>query len=332
MVRHPLDVIASTLDLAARMGRFMPEMRLWLSRFTTPVEALAQARADRTDALPAFAEAQGEAACLYRFEDLLAAPVETLTPLCTLLGAEPQSLTATTQADADPSCPGPGDWKTYAEPQLNPAPVGRWKRRCRGALLQGDLTHSFAELGALARTQGAALAKLGSGQGHRVILHLTNGPAAAALPAALWALGATPVRAPADLRPEVLDSIASRTSAHVVLGDSLVQSAATPAWHPATLTGHNAPLHGDSAGGISSIAFTSGYTSCPKGVVQLQSTLLNCATRVEAAIGFHAQDRLLCAVPFGHDYGWTQLLALYRPCLSLILPATPGLTLVPAAI
>ena len=127
MVRHPLDVIASNLDLATRMGRFMPELQPWLQRFSAPIEALAAAWAERTEALLAFVAAQGDAARLYRFEDLLATPEATLAPLYSLLGVAPQSLSAIHAAVAAPARPGLGDWKTHAGAGLNPAPVGRWQ-------------------------------------------------------------------------------------------------------------------------------------------------------------------------------------------------------------
>lgn len=138
MVRHPLDVIASNLDLAQRMGRFMPEMQPYTARFSSPVEALAEAWADRTEALLNVADGRADAV-VYRFEDLLATPEATLAKIYTLLGVAPQSLEQITAAVAASSRPGLGDWKTYGEAGLNPAPVGRWQkaisRRQAGALM-----------------------------------------------------------------------------------------------------------------------------------------------------------------------------------------------------
>ena len=205
-------------------------------------------------------------------------------------------------------------------------------RGAHPALVQGDLTLSFAELGALARHRAAALGTLGIGQGDRVILHLNNGPDAAALPVAIWALGAIPVFAPGDLSACALADIASRTSAKAIVSDTIDRSAGAPVWHPAALTGAAEFSGSVSEGGIGSIVFTSGSSGRPKGVVQLQSTLLDGAARVAQAVGFNATDRLLCAVPWSHDYGWTQLLALYTLGLTLILPATPGLALIPEAV
>jgi acyl-coenzyme A synthetase/AMP-(fatty) acid ligase len=214
-----------------------------------------------------------------------------------------------------------------------------WQAFCRTvaargdhpALVQGDVTLSFGELGVLARQRAAALVARGVGPGDRVVLHLANGADAAALPAALWATGAVPVLAPGDLRPEALADIAARTGARGIVSDVADPCATAPVWHPAALTA-DALAGGVEAGGTGSIVFTSGSTGRPKGVVQRQSTLMDGAARVAQAVGFGAGDRLLCAVPWSHDYGWTQLLALYRLGVTLVLPATPGLALIPETI
>lgn len=138
MVRHPLDVIASNIDLAQKMGRYPAEMQPYLARFPAPVEALANAWADTTEALLTFAEGRPDAV-VYRFEDLLADPEVVLGRIFTLLGVAPLTLDQINAAVAAPSRPGLGDWKTYGEPRLNPAPMGRWQkaisRRTAGALM-----------------------------------------------------------------------------------------------------------------------------------------------------------------------------------------------------
>ncbi len=138
MVRHPLDVIASNLELAQRMGRFLPEMQPWLTRCAAPVEALAEAWADRTTAMLDFAAGRGDTV-LYRFEDLLTHPVATLDPILDRLGVARMTLAAVSAALVAPTRPGLGDWKTLGEAGLNPAPVGRWQkvisRRVAGGLM-----------------------------------------------------------------------------------------------------------------------------------------------------------------------------------------------------
>ena len=108
-------------------------------------------------------------------------------------------------------------------------------RRDHPALLMGDHKLSFGELGALAQRLAGGLVLRGVGVGDRVVLHLANGPVAAALPPALWALGAVPVLAPADLRPEALEGVAARVAARGVISDSLAACDAAPLWSPGAL-------------------------------------------------------------------------------------------------
>ena len=99
---------------------------------------MAQAWADTTEALLTFAEGRTDAV-VYRFEDLLAGPEVTLGRIYDLLGVAGQSRDQIDAAVAAPSRPGLGDWKTYGEAGLNPAPVGRWQkaisRRTAGGLM-----------------------------------------------------------------------------------------------------------------------------------------------------------------------------------------------------
>ncbi len=194
-----------------------------------------------------------------------------------------------------------------------------WDQFCRTvaergalpALLLGDMALSVAGLGLMARRYAAALVVLGVRHCDRVILRLPNGPAAAALPAAIWALGAVPVLVPLDIREAGLAEIVARTAPRVVLAE------------PLTLQGED-EFEGGVEGGFGSIVFTSGSTGRPKGVVQRQDTLLDGAARVARAVGFGVEDRVLSAVPWSHDYGWTQVLAMYVLGLTLVVPAMPG--------
>lgn len=199
------------------------------------------------------------------------------------------------------------------------------------ALVMGGLTLSFAALGVLAREVAGGLLARGVQPGDRVVLHLANGPVAAALPAALWALGAVPVLAPSDLQTQALAGVAERVAARAVISDTMTTCTTAALWPAGGLRG--APIVGDrAAAGTGSIVFTSGSTGRPKGVVQLQSTLTDGAHRVAQAVGFGPADRLLTAVPWSHDYGWTQLLALYCLGLTVVLPTVTGLAGIPEAI
>ena len=123
------------------------------------------------------------------------------------------------------------------------------------ALLMGDVTVSFAALAARVRGFAAGLVAHGVAAGDRVVLHLANGPEAAALPAALWALGAVPVLAPSDLRAEALAGVVARVGARGVVSDRLVDCSA-PVWRAEALDGvFGGAAAGDGAG---SVVFTLG--------------------------------------------------------------------------
>lgn len=138
MLRHPLDTIASNLDLMARMGRALPEMLPFLAAHPAPVEALARAWADRVGAVLDFAEGR-EDVLVYRFEDLLEDPLAVLARITGHLGAAQFDAAGLQAALAAPARPGLGDWKTHGETALNPAAVGRSQmaisRRAAGGLM-----------------------------------------------------------------------------------------------------------------------------------------------------------------------------------------------------
>ena len=199
-----------------------------------------------------------------------------------------------------------------------------WARFCqtvaaRGdhpALLMGDLVVRFADLGRKARRVASALAAQGVRPGDRVILRMENGVDAMTLPAALWAVGAVPVLVPLDVQPGAVADIVARTLPRLTLTEA---------------PEGGAEYSDEVPGELGSIVFSSGSSGRPKGVVQRQDTLIDGAGRVAQAVGFGPADRLLSAVPWSHDYGWTQLLAMYVLGLTLVLPAVPGLAGLPEA-
>ena len=202
------------------------------------------------------------------------------------------------------------------------------------AVVQGGQVVSLGELDARARGLAAGMRARGGVAGDRVVLHLGNGPAAAALPLALWALGAVPVLAPGDLGDRAVAEVAGRVGARAMVSDRLEACGAVPVWQVEALAGRfgRAELGAVVSRDLGSIVFTSGSTGRPKGVLQRQGTLVDGAARVARAVGFDGRDRILCAVPWSHDYGWTQLLALYVLGVTLVLPEAAGLAGLPEAV
>lgn len=128
---NPNAAIATNLDLAARLGRFLPELQPWLAVHPAPIEALAAAWVDRTEAQLALIEALGTQAAVYRYEDMLAAPAATLVRVYALLRADAQTDDQIAGALSAEPRRGLGDWKTYATATTGGSLVGRWTRPCQ---------------------------------------------------------------------------------------------------------------------------------------------------------------------------------------------------------
>lgn len=205
----------------------------------------------------------------------------------------------------------------------------------RPAILQGDRTVSFAEL--LDRGLHCAAA-LEVDPGGRVMLGAANSPDFAAAVLGLWARGAIPVLIHADAPASHFDHAARLTEAVAILGDR--GTGALPA-RPLPARPPEAPQSPDpsapqrpaqSAHDPASILFTSGSTGLPKGVTQSAGALIDGADRIAAHLGYAADERILCPVPFAFDYGWGQLLNTLFAGHTLVLPEARGAASACAAI
>lgn len=199
------------------------------------------------------------------------------------------------------------------------------------AIIQGDQTASFAALHTSALALAAAMVARGVMAGDRVVLFAENTPMIAAAHAAIWRLGAIPVMVGSDAPDSHLVHALTLTGARLVICGT--ETAARAEAHgPFLLAGPGLPEGAADAlppltatsDDPASIVFTSGSTGLPKGVMQTHATLLVCCDNLFALFGLSADDRLLCGVPWSHDYGWGQLHFTFFHGLTMVLPVMRG--------
>lgn len=184
----------------------------------------------------------------------------------------------------------------------------------RLAILHGDTQLGFSDLLNMAGCQAAALDQLRPGD--RVVIISENTPQVAITVSAIWQRGGIPV---------LVHSQAPDAHATHAIGMTEPKYVFAPNkglfhdWPAPKATPIDA-VSVMSADSTASIVFTSGSTGLPKGVMQTAETLLNGASTITQIMGYSADDRILCPVPFAFDYGWGQLLSLLLEGVPLVLP------------
>lgn len=189
------------------------------------------------------------------------------------------------------------------------------------ALRHGDARLTFRDLGVAAKAQASELALE---PGARVIVMAENGPALAALVPAIWYHGGIVVLVHADAPTRHLAHAVEAVQPAAIFADRTELLCEGPALQPLALVGgpgiKGKPRHRRSGDDPASILFTSGSTGLPKGVTQPARNLVDGAARMSRLLGYCAEDRILCPVPFAFDYGWGQLLSLLLEGIPLVLP------------
>jgi hypothetical protein len=129
LVRNPLDVVASNLDLARAMGAELPELFALTRGINGPHDAIARAWIDRQTALDAFA-ARHAADCLrLRYEDLLAAPEATLHGILGFAGLAGDPAAMIAAAFSETARIGLGDFRIHESAGLKPPVENAWRQR-----------------------------------------------------------------------------------------------------------------------------------------------------------------------------------------------------------
>jgi hypothetical protein len=135
LVRNPLDVVASNVDLARTMGARLAELYAATAGINAEHDGIARAWIERQAALDAFA-ARHPGDCLsLRYEDLLAAPEAALSGILAFLGLAGDPAAMIAAAFSGNSRIGLGDFRIDGTKGLNPPVENGWRKRLPPAAL-----------------------------------------------------------------------------------------------------------------------------------------------------------------------------------------------------
>ena len=129
LVRHPLDTIASNLDLMATMGAQLPELFALTRGVNGPVEGLARAWMNRIEALDGFLARHRDHCHLLRYEDVLERPAEELTRLFDFMGTTGAADDVIARAFSGSGRIGLGDFRIHETSGLRPPVKDGWRKR-----------------------------------------------------------------------------------------------------------------------------------------------------------------------------------------------------------
>ena len=127
VVRNPFDVLVSVKDLCDGMDQFLPELLPFVRRHGSQFDAYAEAWADRMEALTDFIGRHPESCFVYRYEDLVANPVETLDRLLRFMDLDGGGDDMLAGAFELPAKVGLGDWRMYDMAAVEQNRVERWR-------------------------------------------------------------------------------------------------------------------------------------------------------------------------------------------------------------
>lgn len=135
LIRHPLDVIASNIDLAAKMGAELDDLHALTRGANGPHEGLARAWIARTEALDAFAERNAAATCSLRYEDLLKNPAGRLGDLFRFMGVTAKPDVVIERAFSGEPRVGLGDFRIHDTKGIASPVKDSWRKRLPPAAL-----------------------------------------------------------------------------------------------------------------------------------------------------------------------------------------------------
>ncbi len=218
----------------------------------------------------------------------------------------------------------------------------------QAALLHGDTTLSYAELGALVERLARQLVRNGLGAGDRVAIYMNKRVETVVAYFATSAAGGVFVPVNPALKSDQVEHVVRDCGARFVIalgsfegiwdrwsddaraGVQLIlvdgkrepSESGSEVLHWDDVMADSDPdvdLHRRIDNDVASILYTSGSTGKPKGVVLSHRNMVNGAVSVASYIGNVADDRVLAALPFSFDAGLSQLTTAFHAGASVVL-------------
>lgn len=197
----------------------------------------------------------------------------------------------------------------------------------RPAILHGDAVLDFGTWHRRSASHAFELQRRGLKPGDRVLLWTQPSPDMAVALMGVWAAGGIvtfmdPSEPESHLR-HALECVAPS----LVIADPHSLPAGMPNDTPIAILSDLPIEGGKSPASVrclptdpASIVFTSGSTGKPKGVTQSHGNLVRACRAVGGYLGLHADDRILCPIPWAFDYGYGQLLSTVLLGATHVLP------------
>lgn len=195
----------------------------------------------------------------------------------------------------------------------------------RTALICGDVTITYADLGRAVGHVADLLRGAGTGRGDRVLILLGNGPAFVAADLAIAAIGAVKVPLNAMLSPREVAVVADRVDPScAVIDDALAGLAELlpaevarvrldPGWTAAVPGDREIePRQDVGPDELAAVYMSGGTTGKPKGIMHSQFSVVQNIWSHLIEAGIDRDDRLLVTTPMAHSAGLFTAAAIAR--------------------